>query len=147
MTCRGKGSWRYHVRSSQETERILSREALESISALGQDQEAREAMENGTHETEHFAEPRSEVPAGWEGGASGCQCPSLCKQTCWGPKEASSEFQIWLRWSFHFSYYCLMGCQLSCLPRALGAQFSGWDQSWRLYGQPAQWAEPERRLT
>lgn len=99
MTCRGKGGGRDHARSSQETvnkciwvqeqEKILSREALESISALDLDQEAREAMENGTHETEHFAscsevlDPRNEVPAGWEGGASGCQCPSLCKQTYW----------------------------------------------------------------
>lgn len=65
-------------------------EAVESISALDLDQEAREAMDSGIHETEHFAscsevlDPKNEVPAGWEGGASDCQCPSLCKQTYWG---------------------------------------------------------------
>lgn len=57
-------------------------------------------MENGTQERELFAasskvlDPRSEVTAGWEDGASGCGCPCLCKQTCWGPEEPSSQFQI-----------------------------------------------------
>lgn len=49
-----------------------------------------EALENGTLERAHFAassdmlDLRNEVTDGWEDGASGCQSPCLCKETCWG---------------------------------------------------------------